>query len=1065
MLIVHQSNRLELLADRLAELVREAPLPPLVPETVVVQSDGLGRWLKLALAERLGVAAGLRFPFPASYVWELVARVVQDVPRESPLAPDVLKWRVAAALERLTGDPRFAAIERYLADGDALKAFQLAQQMAAVIDRYLVYRPDWVAAWGAGGAAQLGADEAWQAALWREIATGLPEAAQTDPRQRFLTTIRESVAARDALPPRMHLFAADALPPPYLEFFRAVAQYRDVRLWIVNPCREYWPLIDDPRRVARARAQAGPDAAHRETGNRLLASLGRHGRALIDAVVEDPGGAEGDFRDPATAHRTLLAAMQSDVLALRERGDEGAPFLDLDPADHSVAIHVCHSPMREIEVLHDQLLDRLGRDRSLRPADILVLVADVAAYAPFIDAVFGTAPKERHIPYAIADRARTAEAAALRAFRALLALPDGRLEAEEVLALLEHPAVARRFGIGAGDLPALRTWVRQAGIRWGRDEATRKQLGLPPARVHSWRAGLERLFLGYAMAGDGAQLFAGALPVDGVEGGDAQLAARLARFAESVFALDEHLRASRPVPGWSQVLAEALDDFLAPDENEAPEIIEIRMALERMARDAAASGFVREVPLAVIRAHLDGVLGIAGQSGAFLAGGVTFAALAPARPIPVRIVCLVGLNDGAFPRDERPPIFDLTARHTRRGDRRRRDEDRYAFLQAVLAAREALHASYTGRSVRDNQPIPPSPLITELLEVAQRAFVPERREAALHVIVTVHPLQPFSRRYGEAAKLFTYAAEYAQRTPPPEPPRFAGRVLPGGEPPAAILTVEALARFLANPARHFFERRFGLRLDAAEGPLEGAEPFALAELAGWEADQRAFTLRRSGRSADEVRDVLRAAGMLPDGAAGEVALAQRLADIEPILEALRHATFSPPVEAVLDLPGTEPAMRLALRFDDLTAEGRIAWRVGRLRAADRLRAWLGHLALAALAPAGVAVRTRLVTRTETVLFGAPEQPLAHLTALARLYLQGGAEPVPFFPETALAFATGLVDGEELSPRVLEEVWVRERDGNAYFSLGFRDANPLDERFAAYANAICRPMLAAETGNA
>jgi exodeoxyribonuclease V gamma subunit len=1068
MLSVIQSNRPEILADRLADLLRDEPLQPLVQETIVIQSDGIGRWLKLALAERLGIAASMRFPFPASFVWELVARVVPDVPRESPLAPEVLKWRVAAALARVGADTRFTAIERYLADGDPLKAYQLAQRLATVLDRYLVYRPDWIAAWRAGKDVRLGAHEAWQAALWREIAAELPAAAQTDPRERFLTAIHERAEAREALPPRIHLFALEALPPPYLEFFRQIARHRDVRLWIVNPCREYWPLIEDPRRVARARTEIGPEAGHRETGNRLLASLGRHGRALIDSVVEDPGGVEGEYVDPAEVRRTLLAALQSDVLALRERGDAGAPLLEFEPTDRSLTVHVCHSPMREIEVLHDQLLDRFARDPTLRPADVLVLVPDVAMYAPLIDAVFGTAPKPRHIPYAIADRTRAADSAALRAFRALLAIPEGRLEAEQVLALLEFSSVARRFGIRAEDLTAVRTWVRQAGIRWGRDETTRTRLGLPPARAHSWRAGLERLFLGYAMAGEGSQLFAGTLPIDGVEGGDANLAACLSRFAENVFALDDILRTGRTLRAWSDALAAMLERFIASDEDEASENIAIRTAVERMARDAAEAGFGEDVPLAVVRAHLDGVLGGVARSSAFLAGGVTFAALGPARPIPARLVWMIGLNDEVFPRVEHPPVFDLVAHHARLGDRTRREEDRYAFLQAILSAREALGVSYTGRSVRDNKAIPPSPVLTELLEVAQRAFFPEERAAAIRDIVVVHPLQPFSQRYGGSdARLFTYAAEYARRIPPPGAPRFAGHILADAGTSAAILTIEALAHFLANPTRHFLERRLGVRIDASDGPLEGAEPFSLTELAGWEADQRAFSLRRSGHSVDEVRSVLRAAGMLPDGAAGDAALAERLADIDPILAALDRVTFVDPIEAVIDIPGTTPPLRLAVALDGLTSEGRIAWRVGGLRAEDRLRAWLAHLALAALAPAGVPPRTRLLSRKKhqnrarDVLFGVPDRPLARLATLAELYVAGSSEVVPFFPETALAFATLLAKGEDAAWRAAEKMWTEERDGDAYFALAFRDSNPLDARFAAHAREIYGPMLAAE----
>ncbi|MCX7892239.1 MAG: exodeoxyribonuclease V subunit gamma [Burkholderiales bacterium] len=1057
MLRVHPSNRAEVLARELAALMRGSPLPPLAPEVILVGASGTARWLALALADALGVAANVRFAFVASYVWELVARVVPGVPRESPLEPEVLKWRIAALL------PRFAAahppLARYLADGDALKAYQLCERVAAAFDRYLAYRPEWIAKWARGESATSSPDETWQAALWREIAARLPEPARAHPRERFLARLEADEDARAALPPRLHLFAIEALPPPYLETLRCVGAHRDVHVWLVNPCREYWPLIEDPRRVARARVRDAGVGAHRETGNRLLASLGRHGRALIDALVEEEGGAEGDFRDPAAGRTTLLAALQSDVLNLRERGDEGAPLLAPDPADRSLAIHVCHSPMREVEVLHDQLLDRFERDPTLRPADVLVLLPDVALYAPFVDAVFGTAPDARRIPYAIADRPAGSASAVMRAFRALLALPDGRLEAEAVLALAESPIVARRFGIAAEDLATLRGWVREAGIRWGRDETTRTRLGLPPERAHSWRAGLERLFLGYATAGDGADLFAGVAPVAAIEGGDALLAARLARFAETTFEIDERLRTPRTLAAWRETLCDALEALFAPEEDEAADVLAIRDALAELAGRAAEAGYRERVPLAVVRAHLESALAPSPASQAFFAGGVTFAAITPARPVPARLVCLVGLNDGSFPREDRPPGFDLVAKGPRPGDRVKRDEDRYAFLAALLASRESLYVSYVGRSIRDNKPLPPSPLVAELADAALRAYPPEARAAMRESIIVEHPLQPFSRRYGGDGALFTYAAEYARRDAPPQPPRFAGRRIAPPAGPAAVVTIGELARFMANPARHFFEQRLALRLAAADGPIDDAEPFALDELAGWQADQRAFALLAAGRSRAEVRAVLRASGLLPEGAAGDAALEARLRDIEPIVAALAQARFRDPLDAELDLGG----VRLAVRLDNLTPEGRLAWRAGRLRAQDRIAAWVAHLALCALAPAGVACRTRLVTRTASTGFAAAESPRERLADLASLYRDGEREPLPFFPETAHAYVAALAGGGREAIAKAAKAWERERE-DPYFALGFGDLEALDERFAALAERVLGPMLAAEEGH-
>jgi exodeoxyribonuclease V gamma subunit len=467
------------------------------------------------------------------------------------------------------------------------------------------------------------------------------------------------------------------------------------------------------------------------------------------------------------------------------------------------------------------------------------------------------------------------------------------------------------------------------------------------------------------------------------------------------------------------------------------------------------------VPLAVVATHLRSVLARTPRSQAFLGGGVTFAGLAPSRPIPARLVCLIGMNDGAYPRESRPPAFDLVGRHRRKGDRVARDEERYAFLDALLAAREALYVSYTGRSVRDAKPLPPSPLVAELLDGVRRAYAPEVRKRAMRSLVTDHPLQPFSVRYSpEDPVRFTYAEEYARRAPVPEPPRFAGRVLPSPEPASAVVTLAELARFLANPARAFLERRLGLRLEGADAPIEAAEPFALDALAGYAADQLAFQLRRAGQTPNEVRCVLRAAGLLPDGRPGELALGRRLDDLEPIVQALQTAEFVDPVEAELDLG----PLRLAVRLDQLTRNGRIAWRAGRLRAQDRLEAWVAQLALAALAPAGIARRTRLVTRTEDVEFGIPRAPQATLRVLLGLRARGEREALPFFPESALAYARGMRTGEERAWRDAEKAWEKERQ-DAYFSLAFGDVDALDERFAALALEVFGPMLDAEAGDA
>jgi exodeoxyribonuclease V gamma subunit len=1046
MLHLHCSNRLEVLADGLADLMQAAPLAPLEDECIVVPSSPLGRWLGFTVARRLGVAASLRVEFAAAFVWRLIRAVVPGVPEASPLEPETLQWRIASLLDAMRGTPAFAPVASYLDAGGDVQRHELAAATAAAFDRYLVYRPDWIEAWSAGRTVGLGADEAWQAALWRGIAAALPAAMQAHPRTRFFEALRAGAPGVERLPARVHLFAVAALPPLYLDTFARLAEGPgfDVHFHMLNPCREYWGAISKRRAAAEAIATGAPGAEHMEVGNELLAALGWHARATLDALYGLDPGDPAAFADPGRG--TVLARLQSDILDLEERPAGAAP------GDDSLAVHVCHGPTREVEVLHDRLLDAFERDPTLRPEDVLVLVPQIDAYAPAIEAVFATAPAARRLAFSIADRGLAASVVA-RAFRQLLALPGSRFEAETLVALLETAAVGRRFGIVLDELPLVRQWLRDAGVRWGRDERHRAALGLPATRANTWRAGLDRLLLGYALPGDDTHLFAGVLPYDAVEGGAAALAGCLATFAEAVFELADDLARPRPMAAWQTRLERLLRDFFEPDADEADDVALLRAAIAGVARSAERAGAREPVPLAIVVRELVAAAEAGVRSHAFLGGGITFAALLPGRAVPARIVALLGLNDGEYPRQHRPPGFDLVARHPRAGDRIRRDEDRHAFLEALLAARERLWLAYTGRSVRDNDPRPPSPLVAEVLEAVGRAS----GEAAARACVVEHPLQPFSRRYfdGSEARLFSYAEAYAtpsRRDAVPAP--FLSGPLPAAGQPAK-LTAETLCDALRNPARRLLRDRLGIRLEAGEGALEDTEPFELDGLAEAAVRRRTFAWLREGRDPEAARALARASGELPHGAAGDARFARVVAEIAPL--AARAAEAGDVARTVIEADCG--ARRLVASVG--AAETFVP---GRVRARHRIDAWVRHLALQCVRRQASALHGIDVS----VRFVPVEGADALLAALVALEARMADELVPFFPEAALAYAVARASGGDADARAAR-AWFPdpsgehpgERDRDPYFALAFGNvADPLDDAFRAVAAAVCGPLVAA-----
>ena len=793
MLRLHTSNRLETLARGLAGTLQQPLRSALQAELIVVQSQGMARWLKLELAGQLGICANCSFPFPKVFCAEVLAANAASPVGESPLDREVMLWETLRLLPELLSEPEFSPLRGYLSDpADVRKRFQLSSQIANLFDQYLVFRPNLILAWDRGLPAAAGLQdnphERWQGALWRRLHQEKPGPHLAE----LLKGFGEQAGRPDfrplGVPERVSVFGISALPPSYLQVFCALGARMDVHLFLLQPSQEYWGLIVNARESERLLKAAGKgDAAagqlHLEAGNRLLASMGQLGRDFLNLVLE-AGDWDEDraFSEPSGTE--LLQHIQADLFHLRDRGREDCPRLPISSADASLRVHSCHSPLREVEVLYDHLLDWFQRDPRLAPRDVLVMTPDIEAYAPFIQAVFDS-PEEpgKRIPFSVADRGICSASQVVDGFLKLLSLPATRLEATSVLRLLETGAVRERFGLAESDLDLIRVWVRQTNIRWGQDAKQRESLGLPGLAENTWQQGMERLFAGYAMAGKGERMFQGVVPYDDVEGGSTEVLGHLAEYLKRLFELVDRLRERRAIGEWAEVLLNALDAFFQPQESQVPEALLIRSTLRELASKAAEAGCTEPVDLAVILESLNQLLAEDRFGSGFITGGVTFCALKPMRSIPFKVICLMGMNDGAFPRTDRHLSFDLMAQKPRLGDRSLRADDRYLFLETLFSARERLHISYVGQSIRDNSEAPPSVLVSELLDyVAQAYELPGQDIVKDHVLVR-HRLQAFSPAYFTAqdGRLFSYSAENCRashcRDRPPEPcqPPFSTR--------------------------------------------------------------------------------------------------------------------------------------------------------------------------------------------------------------------------------------------------------------------------------------------------
>ena len=1053
MLHVHFANRIERLADALAAVLAEpATGAALVPETIVVGHAGMDEWLKRALAERRGIAANLDFQQPGSFVWRMLRARDPGLPKHSPLERGPLTWRLYAALaDNAAG--RAPDVERYLAGGDERAPYELAEALSTVFEQYQIYRPGWVRDWESGKAPD---EAAWQAGLWRRVAAG----AAPNPAQLYEDFARnvDRLTPGNDLPARLSVFGISALAPAYLELLAALAQTRELHIFVPNPSQAYWGDIEPEARLARWQLTRPERAEYATAGHPLLSALGTQTRDFIELLHDMPGESQAHEYFERPADEGLLGRLHGDILELAE-----PEAREIDTADESIQVHVCHSRQREVEVLHDALLACFEADPGLGPEDILVMAPNIDDYADPISAVFGAAPEARHIPWSLADRSVREEHPIPEAMLALLDLPESRLRVSDVIGLLELPAVARRYALDTQSLGDLRRWVEAVGVRWGLDGAHRAELGLPDTEGFTWRFGLDRLLAGYALAPGAGDSWNGVSPWGEFEGQAARPLGALCAFVERLAQWRESLAAPRPLAEWTVVMHRVLALFApeAADELAAAEIV--RQAVNDLAEQGERAGFTGDVPRAVARAALAARLAVPSHPRPFLSGRVTFCALAPMRSIPAKVVWLLGMSEADFPRRGRPPGFDLIAGHPKRGDRARRAEDRALFLEALCAAREAFHVSYVGRCERDDTELPPSVVVAELLDVLGRMG------AGRSQVVLQHPLQPFSTRYrAEPRRGASYAKEWLGVPDEAVQPRVFAPAVPLEHDVEHVVTLDELTRAFANPARAF-QQALGMATYTEETLLEDDEPFALDGLGKWRV--RNGLLARwlecgKGFRPQDCRAEFAARGWLPLGEAGRLAFEDIAADTAALVAAVREVIGEGlPETREIDLALGDWQVRGSIA-DVYSTTGFVFARAGKLRAKDRLAIWVRHLALAV---GDKEITSHFVGldkgKVEHVAWSAVGNAAAELEKLCELYARIQRDPLPLLPDLSYVFSEEAAgQGEDAAYDKVVSGWNSEWrivDGDSDYAEVFRGRELFDPSFGELAKAVFDPIRAAE----
>ncbi|MDZ7870431.1 MAG: exodeoxyribonuclease V subunit gamma [Rheinheimera sp.] len=1074
------------------------PLDVFEAETILVQSNGIAQWLKLALAAEpaadgsggLGIACGLRLAMPHRFVWQLYRWLLPGlaIPEQCAFDKDQLHWRLLRLLPELLQRAEFSTLAHYLADDtEQRKVDQLALKLADLFDQYQVYRADWLLLWQQGddvlvdahGQRQpLSDDNRWQAALWRAILADMqPE------ERRFSRAALQQECIRVAatfsqtnrpplLPRRVMLFGISSMSQQSLEALAAIAPYTQILLAVHNPCQHYWAdIIADkdlframPGLTTKRRQQPKPDSS----GHPLLAAWGKQGRDYIRLL--DQFDQTQQFRQLFRGERIdlfsdydgshLLGQLQQDILELRDLAQSRQHWPQLDRKQaQSLCFARSHSIVRELEVLHDDLLAQFSQDPTLQFSDIMVMVPDINEYAAAIHAVFGRYRRDddRCIPFTIADQAATVQQPMLQALQYLLQIRQQRFYVSDIVDLLQVPELAAKFELDAQAISKLSQWLMQAGAHWGLHSEQRQSLGIRyDYQQFSLFHALQRMLLGYAVGDDTDTTVAeqggfdleelSGAPLGAVQGLEAVYAGQLALLLQQ---LDNWWRlcATAQTPqGWYQQLLQLLDDFFHADTEQSLLLVQqLRDELGQWQQSCQQARLQSALALPLVADAWLGQFERNSLQQRFLSGAVNFASLLPMRAIPFRQVHLLGMQDGAFPRVQRRQDFDLMAAQYRPGDRSRRDDDRYLFLEALLSARQRLRISWLGRSVHDNSEREPSVLVAQLRQHLARGWQlkPDDGTDLLAVLTEDFPLKPYSQRY-LSGELQTWQREWRSFYQPAVAPQVP-EVLPFQQ-PEQPLDLTQLADFLRDPVRCFFQQRLQVYFPAQAAPHQDDEAFALDGLSNWQLQQQLYSALSQHIRLEPAQGQIRpeqlleqqmqraiAAGLLPVGAAGELVrrelmqlipaqlrrFANTLSQSQPLSRDFQRVDFA----CVLDLDGAQIACPVQDWLKQLRQDSDgVLWqthlqaealqRDGLWQCRPLLQPWLAAVLSAA---AGQPVRQYIVAPDADLCLPALAVGDAQLILqqLVRAYLQGQQQPLPFAFTLASVLLQSKADDKQL----------------------------------------------------
>ncbi len=1030
------ASSLEVLAGRLADNIFCGLDGALSFPQVIIQSSGMERWLSLRLAADLGVIAGVEFYFLNGYFQDVIAAAyTKDQSGDCQLLTvSQLQWIIFALLEEAESNKLFKTVHDYIG-GDSIRRYQLAVKLAELYDKYALYRSDWLLAWEDGGAEAFTGDRRegfWLAELWSLIKRRTPAYSIAELAAECKKWLGGDIEFA-ATP--VHIFGVSSMPPLYLELLVGLSRHIEVYFYYLEVSHEYWGLVRSEKELLRR------EGSNYEEGNPLLASFGGRNRDFLNLLTtyaadsgfnEEERGEVGSTGDMTAVMVPLLHRVQAGIRFM-EQPEEKSVVLG---QDHSIRFHSCFGRMRQVQALYQTLLGLFSADPTLKPKDILVLTPSIKDFVPYIRAVFGGVASDsaEYIPYTISDRAVGADNRVCSGLSAILELLAGRFRVSEVWSIYADPVYFAAAGIDADDLMLVKKWLNTLQVHWGLDAAQRKEICGTGTNESTWKEAEERLLLGYA-TGETAACY---LLRDGRELLGVDVAGRInalqswLEFLARLFDFYRRYRRCRKAGDWIGFTRELLAAFYDNTGNLKQVVL---LALAELENTFTQSAMIDvELDFEVYQLELTTALEQTSSGAGFIMGGVTFCQFQPMRNIPSRIICMLGMDEGAFPRVVKPLTFDISAAERRLCDPSLKLDDQGVFLETILSVTEKLLIFYSGRGIRKGEELVPAVPVVLLQNYLERFYSTAAGEVGILGQLTVeHPLQSFSPRYfsGTNSELASFSAvdckvatSIAGVTQDPIKEFLPLTAIEISEIAArdSEINFAQLLSFYAHPCRWYLQNRCAVFLRSPEEELPADTDRLLLE-GGYRRQQLLnyiLSSRVAGTAKEDIYRLVAAQRVLPVGEYAITAFERLHRETDVLAAAFGDVTSGASGEfagrVVLPVSEGEDEITLEYLLEPLDLYGgetvNMHWHFsnkGSWRNYSEL--WLSHLLYSLLLKPGLSFQSRLYnSEGKAELMFDRFDPEAARSWLGRYlwgFLAGMVRPLPLFKGASLEYARQL----------------------------------------------------------